>query len=99
MPLTGDERSALLDLLLRLPNIDNPAARRLLLANLPARLQENVAYSDVPAIHIANIVDTVTGDAWAQLGDGSPAVAVLIGNARQNVDGSLLSRQLESWFA
>jgi hypothetical protein len=92
--LTADERRMLIDLLLSVPNVEDPAARRLLTANLPRRLLENIPFSDTTAIHIANIVDTVSSDAWAYLPDGSPAAAIVITNAAQLVDGSVLSAQL-----
>jgi hypothetical protein len=92
--LTADERGQLIDLLLSMPNIEDPAARRLLTANLPRRLQENIPFSDTPTIHIANIVDAVNSDAWAYLADGSLAVATVITNATGMVEGSSLAAQL-----
>jgi hypothetical protein len=91
--LTAEERRTLIDLLLSVPNVEDPAARRLLTANLPRRLLENIPFSDTTSIHIANIVDTVTSDAWAYLPDGSAAAATVITNAAQMVDGSSLAAQ------
>jgi len=92
--LTAEERERLIDLLLSLPNVEDPAARRLLTANLPRRLLENIPFSDTTAIHVANIVDAVTSDAWAYLPDGSPAAAIVLANAAQMVDGSALGAEL-----
>jgi hypothetical protein len=94
--LTPDERRKLIALLLSLPNMDDPAARRLLLASLPQRLQDNVPFSNTPSIHIAGIVDTVNNDAWTYLRDGSPAVAIVIANAIGAVEGSSLAKPLEN---
>jgi hypothetical protein len=92
--LTAEERRTVIDLLLSLPNVEDPAARRLLTANLPRRLQENIPFSDTTAIHIANIVDTVSSDPWTTLPDGSVAAAIVLTNAAQMVEGSALAGEL-----
>ncbi len=47
--LTRSERRTLTDLLLRLPNMNNAAARNLLLADLPSDLQQGIPAETAPA--------------------------------------------------
>ena len=91
---TREGRRQLIDLLLRLPNSGDAAARNLLLAGLPSALQQSVPFSNVPATHIAQIVDTVTGDAWRQLPDGTRPVEIVIENAMDTVRGTQMAQQL-----
>ena len=97
--LTRAERQKLIELLLQLPNSSNPAARSLLLADLPPQLQYAIAFEPAPANHIASIVNIVTSDAWEQLPDSTIPLQVVIENAIFSVRGSQLAVQLQSFLA
>src|SRR5215204_6569885 len=94
--LTATERRTLIDLLLQLPNSGNAAARNLLLSDLPADLQNAIAFDNASVIHITNIVNTASSDAWERLPNGSLSVAVIIENAQYMVRGSRLAGTLET---
>src|SRR5215218_10918054 len=94
--LTRDERRTLTEYLLRLPNIGDAAARRLLLADLPQTLRDSIEFANAPAIHIANIVNAVDSDAWAVLPDGARPLFTVMENAADMVRGARLESELRS---
>jgi hypothetical protein len=94
--LTRDERRTLTDLLLRLPNIGDAAARSLLLTDLPSGLQNSIPFDNAPAIHIANIITAVDSAAWSQLPDGTIPLLLVMENAIYTVQGSGLASQLQT---
>jgi hypothetical protein len=94
--LTRDERRTLTDLLLRLPNIGDAAARSLLLTDLPSGLQNSIPFDNAPAIHIANIITAVDSPAWSQLPDGTIPLLLVMENAIYTVQGSGLAGQLQA---
>lgn len=98
LPLSREQRRSLLVLLGRLPNIQDLAARRLLLAGLPGALQAGLPLGNAPAIDLANLVGTVTGEAWATLPDGTASVGVVVENAIDMVPGSGLAGELQAWL-
>ena len=93
-PLTRQESKTLIDLLLRLPNINNPAARNLLLSDLPSTVQLAIAFDPAPAIHIRNIVEALNSEDAEQLDDGTIPLLVVIENAIYAVRGSRLAGEL-----
>jgi hypothetical protein len=94
--LNRSQRQALVDLLLRLPNIGDAATRNVLLTDLPPGLVNTIAGATAPATHIANIVNAVNDDAWARLPDGTVPLLLLIENAIYMVQGSGLAAQLQT---
>src|SRR4051812_44057965 len=90
------ERRQLIDLLLKLPNMGNAAARRLLVASLPRALQDAIPAADAAGQHIANIVDTVNNDPYVQLADGSWPVMIVIEDAMYMVRGTTLENDLKA---
>jgi hypothetical protein len=92
--LTRDERRALIDYLLRLPNSGDAAVRRLLLADLPGNLRDSVEFAAAPAVHIANIITMIDSDAWAVLPDGARPLFTVIENAADMVRGARLESEL-----
>lgn len=96
--VTRSERQQLIELLLQLPNINNAAARNLLLADLPRDLQNAVAFDSSPSVHIANIVELVNSTVFNRLSDGSVPLLIVIENAMFMVRGSALGRQLQGLY-
>lgn len=93
--LTRQERGKLLDLLGRLPNIDNPSVRRRLIQNLPQQLQHAIEHSSITDVHIDNIVDVADGATWHKLLDGRCSILVIIENAMNRVQGSLIEQEFK----
>jgi hypothetical protein len=92
--LTPDERRTLTDLLLRMPNSGNAAARSLLLDGLPRALRDSIPADNAAAIHVRNIVNTA--DEWApEPGEQAP-ILLVIDNALYTVRGSGLARELQA---
>jgi hypothetical protein len=97
MPLlTRAQRQALVDLLMRLPNINDAASRNLLLTDLPQSLTRTIQFNGAAGTHVANIVNVVNDDAWARLPDGTIPALVVIENAIYMVQGSGLAAQLQT---
>jgi hypothetical protein len=94
--LTRAQRQALVDLLMRLPNINDAASRNLLLTDLPQSLTRTIAFDGAAGTHVANIVNAVNDDAWARLPDGTVPVLLVIENAVYMVQGSGLAAQLQT---
>jgi hypothetical protein len=96
MPLlSGKKRQDLIDLLLSLPNIGDPASRNLLLADLPGPVQNAIPAAGAPAVHIANIVDTLNDEGRTQA-DGTVPLRIVLENAVYLVRGSRLAGQLQA---
>ena len=93
--LHGDERDQLIKLLQQLPNIDDSAVRRVLLAGLPAGLRQTIQFSGIALAELNAILDAADSDVWMQLPDGSWATIRVIENARSIVAGSKLELQLQ----
>ena len=97
MPLlTRAQRQTLVDLLMRLPNINDAASRNLLLTDLPSALHSTIPFNGAAGTHVANIVSVVNDDAWARLPDGTIPALVVIENAIYMVQGSGLAEQLQT---
>src|SRR5687768_589856 len=94
--LQGDERSHLITLLQRLPNIGEIGVRRVLTAGLPTGLQQVISFSNIAIADLINIVDTADGEAWMQLADGSWTVIQIVQNAIALVPGSKLQLELQA---
>src|SRR3954471_9429182 len=94
--LTHAEKQRLMNLLLQLPNINDPNVRELLVADLPTDLQNRITPAESPAIHIANIVNTIDSDAWAQHPDGAWSIILVIQAAIYMLQGSRLAQDLQS---
>jgi hypothetical protein len=94
--LTRPQRQALVDLLMRLPNITDAASRNLLLTDLPSSLTQTIPFDGAAGIHVANIVNAVNSDAWARLPDGTVPLLLVIENAIYMVQGSGLAAQLQA---
>jgi V8-like Glu-specific endopeptidase len=92
--LTGAERASLIELLLRLPNVDREAVRRSLVAGLPSMLRLSIEDPGVAGAHVTSIVDMAETDAWSQLPDGSWSVIRIVENAIFSVRGSRLEQEL-----
>ena len=97
--LTRSERQRLMELLLRIPNTNGAAGRQLLLVDLPKDLQVAIPFDNSATIHIANIIDIVSGEAFARLADGSIPLLVVIENAVFMVRTSALAGQLQVLYA
>jgi hypothetical protein len=91
--LTREQRRRLLDALNNLPLFDDEQGRTLLLSDLPATLCQSVQRSDTKIIDLEAIVRTVEG--WGTLDDGTPALGILIENARFHGQGGNAGRSLE----
>jgi hypothetical protein len=91
--LTREQRRRLLDALNNLPLFEEEQGRSLLLSDLPATLCQSVQRSDTKIIDLEAIVRTVEG--WGTLDDGTPALAILIENARFYGQGGNAGRSLE----
>lgn len=96
--LTSKERRDLVDLLLDLPNIEDPGMRKLLISDLPRTLQQAIPFSLIPRVHIDNIV-AVDDSASGELADGSWVIALVIAEAARIVQGTRLERQLQQLLA
>jgi hypothetical protein len=94
--LNRTQRQALVDLLMRLPNIGDAAARNLLLTDLPQSLTRTIPFDAAAGTHVANIVNAVNDDAWARLPDGTVPLLLVIENAIYMVQGSGLAAQLQT---
>ena len=94
--LKAGERQTLIDMLLRLPNIDDRLNRRLLLAGLPEQMKNSIPSSDTPITALASMVDVADGDAWAELSNGTWSIVVVVENSLQFVRGAKLGVELES---
>ena len=94
--LNRTPRQALVDLLMRLPNIGDAAARNLLLTDLPQGLTRTIPFDAAAGTHVANIVNAVNDDAWARLPDGTVPLLLVIENAIYMVQGSGLAAQLQT---
>jgi Effector-associated domain 1 len=94
--LNRSQRYALVDLLLRLPNIGDAATRNVLLTDLPPSLTRTIPFDAAAGTHVANIVNAVNDDAWARLPDGTVPLLLLIENAIYMVQGSGLASQLQT---
>jgi hypothetical protein len=94
--LTRAQRQALVDLLMRLPNINDAASRNLLLTDLPQSLTRAIPFDGAAGTHVANIVNAVNDDAWARLPDGTVPVLLVIENAIYMMHGSGLAAQLQT---
>lgn len=98
MPLlTRAQRQTLVDLLMRLPNINDEASRNLLLTDLPQSLTQTIQFDGAAGVHVANIVNAVNNDTWARLPDGTVPLLLVIENAIYTVQGSGLAAQLQSF--
>src|SRR4051812_31310661 len=94
--LNHEERTELIECLLKIPLATDEDWRRSLLAGLPDNLKTGISDSSVPRIHLTTIVDTVNGETWARLADGAWAVLTLIENALAAVTGSQLAGDLQT---
>jgi hypothetical protein len=92
--LNLDERKQLRDLLFRLPNLEDRGFRVSLLSNLPRDLREHIASSDIPSVHIDNIIATVDGES-AQRTDGSWPIIQIIEKAISAVPGTMIATKLQ----
>src|SRR5712691_10438135 len=95
--LTTEERQILISLLCKLPNIRVPEERLSLIAGLPESVQNNIAFSTVPQIHISNIVNTLGDDAYFELMDGSYPIITVIRTAQSKLKNTHLSNELQTF--
>jgi hypothetical protein len=91
--LTREQRRRLLDALNTLPLFEQEEGRNLLLSDLPPSLIQQVPRSDTKIIDLEAIVRTV--EAWGTLDDSTPALAILIENARFYGQGGNAGRSLD----
>jgi hypothetical protein len=94
--LANEEPQKLIDLLLKLPNIDAVAIRRSLLAGLPDNLRNSISTADAPRLHVINIIDVADGEAWGQLTDDTWSIIHIIDNSLSLVRGSRLEKELQT---
>ena len=83
MALTREQRQTLINLLLRLPNSGNAAARNMLLADLPTRLRTALVFTNSAAGDIRAIVEAA--DEWTP-DEGETPPIYLVGHAANNWD-------------
>ena len=94
--LTREETRALIDWLASSPLAANLEGRRSLLLTLPEALRQGIPDIAEARPHLARIIEIVDSDVWAVLPDGTPAVAVVVENARSAVQGSTLADRLNT---
>jgi V8-like Glu-specific endopeptidase len=94
--LIREERRALTDLLLGLPDLDNPETRKLLVADLPDAVRQNMSLGGGNGIFIRSLVNNLDAD-WTRLTDGSWPILTLIQAAIDLVSaGTQLGAELQS---
>jgi hypothetical protein len=78
--LSSEQHNRLLKLLLEADELDNPAVRDLLLADLPPSASTRLARSPIKAVDLENIVRLAEN--WTELVNGKPAIVMLINRAQ-----------------
>jgi hypothetical protein len=96
--LTTEERQILISLLCKLPNIRVLEERLSLTAGLPESVQNNIASSMVPQIHISNIVNTLGDDAYFELTDGSYPIITVIRTAQNKLKDTPVYNELQTFM-
>ncbi len=92
-PLTRELRGRLLTALAAVPATDTPQGRATLLANLPPKLQNQIACDGPKAIAISTMLQVL--ERVDELDSGESALCIVIEAALDTVKGAELSRELE----
>ena len=80
-----------------LPAYAERRTRDLLLLDLPPEVAGTIPRADDPARDLAAMVRTL--EQWGTLGDGTPALAILIENAQTLTPDAALAPQFQQWLA
>lgn len=94
--LEHEEQQKLIELFLKLPNMDDLATRRSLLAGLPDGLRNSISMADIPRTHIISMVDMIDSEAWTQLPDDTWSIIRVLDNSISLVRGSRLEKELQT---
>ncbi len=96
--LRPDERLHLIGLLCRLPHIEHLTERLSLLDALDREVRQNIEVCDVPPTHISNIVNSLGGETYFELSDGSYPIMIVIKTAQNKVRGTNLYNELQAFM-
>ncbi len=96
LQLTHPQRTRLLDALGRSTLFDQAEGRNLLLADLPAALKASLVRSATEVVDLDTIIET--SESWDELVNGTPALLIVIDNARSRLKDSDPGRELDALY-
>jgi hypothetical protein len=96
--LAPEQQRRLIDLLAKLPGIEQAETRNALLLGVPLPLRHSIPQASVPRIALDGLVQTIESDA-ARGADQNWPIEIVIQNAINLVRGSALAAQFEALLA